>query len=329
MPRAALERVLEELLALADGRVHPKVAELARRLREDRLRVLVVGEAKRGKSTLVNALLGRPVLPTGVTPLTAIATTLTYGAPERVEVGFEDGRGASYPLSALEDLVTETGNPHNRRGLASVIVRVDAPLLASGIELVDTPGTGSVFEHNTRAARQALEAMDAAVFVLTADPPVSQAELDLLGQVDAASVATFVLLNKADRLDAAEREQAAAFAAQVAARSLGREVRVYPCSARTALLDGSDPGLAAFLGDFQGYLRRERAQGLAASVARQAGELAGQLRDGVRLTLRADELSTGAKAARVDEFRSRVASIDVRRQDASDTARAQIGHFLA
>lgn len=47
-----------------------------RRWHERRLGVLVAGEAKRGKSTLVNPLLGRPVLPTGVIPVTAVATTV-------------------------------------------------------------------------------------------------------------------------------------------------------------------------------------------------------------------------------------------------------------
>lgn len=72
-------------------------------------------------------------------------------------------------LSALEGLVTERGNPGNRRGLASVIVVVDAPVLARGVELVDTPGTGSVYAHNTAEAEAALDTMDAAVFALTAD----------------------------------------------------------------------------------------------------------------------------------------------------------------
>ena len=47
-----------------------------------------------------------------------------------------------------------------------------SPVLAGGVELVDTPGTGSVFQWDTDAAHRALESMDAAVFVLTADPPV-------------------------------------------------------------------------------------------------------------------------------------------------------------
>src|SRR5579875_3768387 len=87
------------------------LAGIADRLAGRRLRVIVAGEAKRGKSTLVNALLGRDVLPSGVTPLTALATTVRHGAPERADVTYADGRTGSFPLAALDDLVTEQGNP--------------------------------------------------------------------------------------------------------------------------------------------------------------------------------------------------------------------------
>jgi ribosome biogenesis GTPase A len=157
------------LSALGGEEDRAALAELRGRLRERRLRVLVAGEAKRGKSTMINALLGRAVLPVGVTPLTALATTVRYGREERVHAVFRDGRSEGFPLPALHDLVTERGNPGNCRGLASVTVTVDAPILARGAELVDTPGTGSVYAHNTTEAETALESMDAAVFVLAAE----------------------------------------------------------------------------------------------------------------------------------------------------------------
>jgi hypothetical protein len=127
----ALDSALDALAALAGPEDRPAVAQLQDRLREGRLRVLVAGEAKRGKSTLVNALLGRPVLPSGVTPLTALGTVLRYGREEGVTAFFRDGRAEAGPLSALDDLVTERGNPANKRGLASVTVTVDVPLLAA------------------------------------------------------------------------------------------------------------------------------------------------------------------------------------------------------
>ncbi|MGH3630757.1 MAG: dynamin family protein, partial [Sciscionella sp.] len=132
--RAALLRALTSLGEFAPEALSARVSELRRRLRQDRFRVLVVGEAKRGKSTFVNALLRRDVLPTGVTPLTAIATTVSYGAHEEVRVEFADGRSECRPLEALPELVTERGNPGNRLGLRRVEVHLRSPLLAEGVE---------------------------------------------------------------------------------------------------------------------------------------------------------------------------------------------------
>jgi GTP-binding protein EngB required for normal cell division len=326
--RDALACALDELTALAGDSYRERAAQLSRRLAADRLRVMVVGEAKRGKSTLVNAMLGRAVLPAGVVPLTAIPTTLVYGRPERVESVFWDGVRATRPLTALGELVTESGNPHNRRGLAEVTVFLDADLLGSGIEVVDTPGTGSVYAHNTTAAEKVRASMDAAVLVLSADPPASQAELDLLAGIEPTSVATFVLLNKADRLDRHEFAQALEFTASVTSNRLGRPVRVYPCSARDALTRGADPGLEAFLVDFRAYLERGRAEGLELSLLRQGIELAGLLRDEVRLTLRADQMRAGTETQRVEAFRSRSEALATGRRDAQDRAQAEVRRLL-
>jgi translation initiation factor 2 gamma subunit (eIF-2gamma) len=65
--------------------------------------------------------------------------------------------------------------------VASVTVHLPVPLLARGVELVDTPGTGSVYAHNTAAAGAALGRMDAAILVLSVDPPITAAERAMLG----------------------------------------------------------------------------------------------------------------------------------------------------
>ena len=153
---STLASALGELAALGTERDRERLAAMRDRLEAARLRVLVAGEAKRGKSTLINALLGRSVLPSGVTPLTAVTTTVRYGDDQHAEARFLDGHDEKYALTALADLVTERGNPGNRRGIAGVTVYLAAPVLAGGVELVDTPGTGSVFEWDTRAAYEAL-----------------------------------------------------------------------------------------------------------------------------------------------------------------------------
>jgi hypothetical protein len=86
-----LAAVLGDLAVTVDPSRRDTVADLLGRLAAGRLRVAVVGEAKRGKSTLINALLGQPVLPAGVTPLTAVATMVRHGTQPRVEARYRDG----------------------------------------------------------------------------------------------------------------------------------------------------------------------------------------------------------------------------------------------
>src|SRR5664279_3849358 len=89
---AQLGDLLARLTETADASRTVVAADLCDRWARARLRMLLVGEAKRGKSTVGNAILGRDVLPTGVIPLTAVTTTVRTGTPERVEVHHHDGR---------------------------------------------------------------------------------------------------------------------------------------------------------------------------------------------------------------------------------------------
>ena len=79
-PKASLDELLARAISSTPGsseaqqRILEKLGDLGTRFEEGRLRVAVIGQFKRGKSTLLNALLGAPLLPTGVTPVTAIST---------------------------------------------------------------------------------------------------------------------------------------------------------------------------------------------------------------------------------------------------------------
>jgi small GTP-binding protein len=325
----ALTSALDELAGLADESDTAVLTALRERLRAARLRVLVVGEAKRGKSTLVNALLGREVLPTGATPLTAVPTTVTYGTREATEVAFADGRTAHCPLSALGEFGTERGNPGNSRGVAAITVRLDSPILARGVEIVDTPGTGSVHAHNTAAADGVLPTMDAAIFVLAADPPVSAAERDLLERVHGLSVTTFVVLNKADYADAAGLAEAVEFTERIAGQAVGAPVRVYPVSARAALSGAGDAGFTAFAADLGAYLDTGRTADLRRSAAGQLGRVASAGIDEIALARRAAEMRSSDAAGRVTVFTARLAAVRERGTAAADLAAAESRRMLA
>lgn len=326
-----MRALLDRLDDLADDADRDALAALRDRLDSARLRVLVAGEAKRGKSTLVNALLGREVLPSGVIPLTAVPATVVQAGPEDegVQVAFADGHCERFPISAIADFGTERGNPGNRRHVAAITVGVDAPILARGVEIVDTPGTGSVHAHNTEAADAALPSMDAAIFVLTADPPVSASERELLRRVAELSVALFIVLNKADYLDQESLAEAIEFTARVVGEVTGRSERVYSLSARTAAGGADEPGFSTFAADFLDYLDAGRIAGLELSVTRHARRIGRQLLDEVLLAQRAARLPGDEATAQIAAFRARLEAVTSHRVDAGDRATAQSGRLLS
>lgn len=314
-----VSRALATLAELATPADRPAVTALRERLEQRRLRVLIAGEAKRGKSTLINRLLGRDVLPTGVTPVTAIATTVRRATEaEYVQVTFQDGRRERREPGELAALVTERENPENALGVADVVLYLRSPLLRDhDVELVDTPGTGSVFAHNTGAAEQAYRSLDAAVVVVSADPPISAAERDLLVRVDELAVRTFVVLNKIDQLDPADVREAGEFTRAAAEGALGRAVVIYPASARRGR---DDAGFTAFSEAFRGYLTERAGPDLAAALRAHLARLAAAMLDAVLLTERSLQLAASSSADRVRLFADRVSAIADRRRDLGDRA---------
>ncbi len=209
---------------------------LQQRFGEGRFYLACVGQFKRGKSTLINALIGQPILPTGVTPVTSVVTIVRYQPDTAAEVLFADGRRLRIDAGQLETYVSEALNPENVKRVAVVEVFVPAPLLADGLCLVDTPGIGSVFAGNTEATRAFLPRVDAALVVLGGDPPISGDELTLIASGASDVPELIVVLNKADRLAPAERAEARAFTVSVLQRRLNRSVEpIYEVSAAERL----------------------------------------------------------------------------------------------
>ncbi len=206
------ERVKFELADLL--RALPWTASRAERLRtlfarlaEDRFNLVVVGRFSRGKSSLMNALLGHAWLPTGILPLTSVITAVAHGGvPGVVLHHTHTSLTTEVPLEALEAHVTERGNPGNRDRVRVAEVRLPAELLRRGFFFVDTPGLGSSVIENTRTTEAFLPEADALLLVTSFDSPLSEEELAVLRVAREAGRTAFVAVNKADA--ASEAEQA-------------------------------------------------------------------------------------------------------------------------
>jgi hypothetical protein len=153
------QRALASIVARARDAIAPYFADdtrfaarldaLADRLGAGRLQLAVLGQFKRGKSSFINALLGVPLLPSGVVPVTAIPTYIAWGASPLVEVWFHDGRAPTlfHPSDAdatreiVARFVAEEANRENRLNVSRVQVSFPADFLRGGIVLIDTPAS--------------------------------------------------------------------------------------------------------------------------------------------------------------------------------------------
>jgi len=211
--------------------------ELMVKLAEDRFTLAVLGQFKRGKSSLMNAIVGREVLPTGVLPLTSAITVLKFGPVERLLICRE---GWSWPqeepLSQLAQYVTEKGNPGNAKQVKTAILELPLPFLRRGLEFVDTPGVGSAIEANTATSYGFLPNCDAVIFVTSVDTPLTAVEIEFLQTIRQCVRKVFFVVNKIDLLDEAEREEVMGFISQTLRRQVGDgAARIFPLSSRLGL----------------------------------------------------------------------------------------------
>jgi GTPase SAR1 family protein len=311
-----LGALVGELLQLADGFVPASarrdLEEGGRRLAEDRVNLVILGEFKRGKGSLVNALVGRDVVPTGVLPLTAAVTIVRHGESPRLLVGFGDGARQEVALARIADFATEAGNPHNRRGVETLTVELPSALLERGVQLVDTPGIGSVHAHNRETALGFLGQVDAALFTLAADQPLSETEEQLIREAAERVPLLLFALNKIDHLSEDERTETVAFVSERLRTLLATEPQLYPLSAR------SGEGLEPLRRRLEEFAVSERKGVVARSVRSLAERFAADALQAVRFEAHAVKLPLSELEHKLREFRTRTVELARTRAEAAD-----------
>jgi GTP-binding protein EngB required for normal cell division len=220
--------------------VAEEARELAARVSEGRFYVACVGQFKRGKSTLLNALVGHEVVPTGFVPVTAVPTVIRFGDEPHARVRMRDGAWRDVAMTDLKEYVTEELNPENKKAVDGAEVFVPSPLLSSGMCFVDTPGLGSVFTGNTATTQAFIPHIDAALVVVGADPPIAGEELALVEEVGKQVQDLILVINKADRTTDPERAAAAKFTREILEKRLHRPMgEVFEVSAAERMESGS------------------------------------------------------------------------------------------
>lgn len=300
---AAVEQALG-----ADSPLRRRLLALRDRLSQQRLQIAVLGQFKRGKSTFINALLGAPVLPTAVVPLTAIPTFIAWRQEPQISVEFIDGRSPeSFAATQADDIrailarfVTEEANPKNRLGVERVELFYPAAILADGTVLIDTPGIGSTLAHNTDTALRVLPECDASLFVVSADPPITEAEMAFLRRLKPRTGRVFFVVNKVDYLGADERSQLVDFLRRALTEEslIDSETAIFLMSARLGLAAKQSgdrdawarSGVATIEDHLLHYLATTKRQSLDEAVRRKAAEALAQASGEVELAAKAVEM---------------------------------------
>jgi len=313
-----------------------RIAQLRSRLLKDRLQLAVLGQFKRGKSTFVNALLGAPILPTAVIPLTAVATFIEWGPEPAVRISFSDGRRDETYRSGESDsirdflsrFVAEEQNPQNRLKVGRVELAYPAPILKNGTTLIDTPGVGSTLEHNTKAAMDVLPECDAALFVVSADPPITEVEFAYLERVKARGMRLFFILNKLDYLDSTEQFAAIEFFRRVLSERLkvDRTVPIFGVSARIGLAakQSNDrcelerSGIPALEKHLFEFLATEKFESLQSAIRRRALDILVEAHAETELRIRTLNMPIEDLAAKARSFERTLELIKERRVITSD-----------
>ena len=276
-----LERIVQRY-GLVEFR--PALGNIIDRLESTSFEIAVFGRVSSGKSSLLNRIVQRDVLPVGVTPVTAVPTRIVYGPEERALAWFADRRPERFAAERLMEFVTEQMNPSNSKHVTRIVLEVPSARLRDGVIYVDTPGLGSLATAGAAETLAYLPRCDLGVVLIDAASTLTADDLATIRALYEAAIPAMVLLSKSDLLTVEDRERVRSYVASHITTELGLDLPVYPVSAmpgHAELLEGWFANEIAPLYDRHMELSRQ-------SLNRKIGALRG----GVEAAL-LSRLSTG------------------------------------
>lgn len=323
---SAVLRLRSSLSKSSDRYCEQELAQALEQFRQEPVSIAVLGRVKRGKSTLINALLGRAddaVAPIDRLPASSAISRFRWSETESAVVHFRDGRKESIPFARIREFATEVGNSENQRGVESLEIRGPFARLEKELEIVDTPGAGSIHEHHDALVHAYIPHADAVIFLVSARMPIDQEELELLRALKTHDIQkVFFAMNRVDEgaetdlVDAEAHNSKMLSAAGIAVSKLHR------ISAKGAFQgDWEKSGVPSLLQEISDFLAKQKRQVIESRlrqrvlrvaepvVQRLEAEAALANKSGAELALEKERLSlqrgklTRERQAAVGEFR--------------------------
>jgi GTPase SAR1 family protein len=330
----------EQIATIAEQENAPngaaRIQQALKQWQADRFVLAIVGKAKRGKSTLINALLARDddiVAPIDKLPASSTVSRFGWSEREQAKVFFREGGTLPIPYSQIREYVTEELNPANQKHVE--LVEIFGPFvgLDRDLALIDTPGAGSLHEHHDALLHAFIPQADAVIFLVTARMPIDAEESDLLAKLKAADVSkVFFAINRVDETAEQDLKDAIAHNSRLLA-DIGISVgKMYPISAKQARQGAIEAsGLPELSEDLGRFLAAHRGRVMRNRLVSRVRQAVNPLLQKLQVQIEASQWNDERRNAELGRLNSRCAEIEERRVFAerkfSVTWKKALAHF--
>lgn len=187
-----------------------ELGKIEGRLKNHVFSVGIMGEFRRGKSTVINALLGQEIVPSDIVPTSATLNYVRWDVDKRAEIHFKDGTSKEVPVEELSKYVTKITKEaeETAANVEDAVVFYPCQFCQNGVQIVDTPGLNDD-ERMTAIAENVIPTLDAIVMVVVPDSPFSQSEAEFVRTKVMSSDLGRILfvINKIDTVDEEDRQR--------------------------------------------------------------------------------------------------------------------------
>jgi small GTP-binding protein len=311
--KSALTEVFLRLASLAEQIGLPTTARDVREVRlpkleQERFSLVVLGEFNRGKSTLINALIGQRLLPAAATPTTAALAELRQGDAFSATAVFDDGARLMLDRGALDAYLTGRVDPPPVVRVDRIEITLPSAALANNLTIVDTPGVNDLSQQRADVTYGYLPRADAIVFLLDGTQVLSASERRFLQErvLKAARERLIFVITKCDLLDEHERAEVVAFAKQELLAVVPDPTLIEVSAKRALAGDAVGSGLEALQQAINRVLGDDRQRVLVEHALDDAARLSRFLRQTLGMRQSSLELSDDELQSKVIEARARL-----------------------
>lgn len=189
--------------------------------------IAVFGQFKAGKSSFINSIVGKNILPTSVLPATSITTRIKYGENQKVTIYYNDSKTQEIEINEIDEYITEPKNPKNIKGVDTAVIELREIERYNGLCFTDTPGVGSVHRNNSQTAKNTFIETNISIVCVSAERPLSESDLKLFEELMDNSYKVVCLITKVDLFTKDEILEINNFVKLKLSENLNREIEVF------------------------------------------------------------------------------------------------------